>query len=101
MKIPNRREFQQIEYNSSSDIDFGDFINLYKKCTAKIRDEKLKYDINIDAAKISALSSGEIDKYEYHTGEEILPSDQRIVIEQAKFTYSPLGKAFEEQGKNK
>ena len=36
----------------------------------KIRDEKLKYDTNRKAAKISALSSGKIDKYEYHTGEK-------------------------------
>ena len=63
----------------------------------KIRDEKLQYDINREAAKISALSSGKIDKYEYLTGEEILPSDQSRIIEQAKFTYSPLGKAFEKQ----
>ena len=55
----------------------------------KIRDEKLQYDINREAAKISALSSGKIDKYEYLTGEEILPSDQRRVIEQAKFTHFP------------
>ena len=61
----------------------------------KIRDEKLQYDINREAAKISALSSGKIDKYEYLTGEEILPSDQRRVIEQAKFTYSPSVKALE------
>ena len=49
--------------------------------------------------KISALSSGKIDKYEYLTGEEILPSNQEQIIEQAKFTYSPLGKAFEKQAK--
>ena len=48
-------------------------------------------------AKISALSSGKSDKFEYLTGEEILPSDQSRIIEQAKFTYSPLGKAFEKQ----
>ena len=65
----------------------------------KIKDEKLQYDINREAAKISALSSGKIDKYEYHTGEEILPSNQQQIIEQAKFTYSPLGKAFEKQTK--
>ena len=53
----------------------------------KIRDEKLQYDINREAAKISALSSGKIDKYEYLTGEEILPPDQRRPIKQAKFTY--------------
>ena len=41
----------------------------------QIRDEKLKYDINREAAKISALSSGKIDTYEYLTGEEILPSN--------------------------
>ena len=53
----------------------------------KIRDEKLEYDINREAAKISALLSGKIDKYEYLTGEEILPSDQSRIIEQEKFTW--------------
>ena len=61
----------------------------------QIRDEKLQYDINREAAKISALSSGKVDKYEYLTGEEILLCNQQQIIEQAKFTYSPLGKAFE------
>ena len=61
----------------------------------KIKDEKLQYDINREAAKMSALSSGKFDKYEYLTGEEILPSNQQKIIEQAKFTYSPLGKVFE------
>ena len=63
----------------------------------QIRDEKLQYDINREVAKISALSSGKIDKYEYLTGEEILPSNQQHIIEQAKFTCSPLGKVFEKQ----
>ena len=63
----------------------------------QIRDEKLQYDINREAAKISALSSGEIHKYEYLTGEDILPSNQQQIIEQAKFTYSPFRKAFEKQ----
>ena len=63
----------------------------------QIRDEKLQYDINREAAKISALSSGKIHKYEYLTGEDILPSNQQKIIEQAKFNYSPLGKAFEKQ----
>ena len=63
----------------------------------QIKDEKLQYDINREAAKISALSSGKIDKYEYLTGEEILLSNQQQIIQQAKFTYSPLGKAFEKQ----
>ena len=95
MKIPNKREIQQIAFNHSSDIDFKDFMNLYKKCTEKpfsflvidatlasdnlsrfrknlserikklimktddkVRDEKLQYDINREAAKISGLSSG-------------------------------------------
>ena len=63
----------------------------------QIRDRKLQYDNNREAAKISALSSGKIDKYECLTGEEILPSNRQQIIEQAKFTYSPLGKAFEKQ----
>ena len=74
----------------------------------QIRNEKLPYDINRKAAKISALSSGKIHKYEYLTGEDILPSNQQEIIEQGKFTYSPLGKAFkkqiktiENQGKNR
>ena len=63
------------------------------------RHEKLQYDINIKTAIISALLSSKIDKYEYLTGEEILPSNQKQIIEQAKFTYSLLGKAFEKQVK--
>ena len=65
----------------------------------QIKDEKLQYDINREAAKISALSSGKLDKYEYLTGEEILPSNQQQIIQQAKFNYSPLGKALEKQVK--
>ena len=70
--------------------------------------KKLQFDINRKAAEISALSSDKIDKYEYLTGKEILPYNQHQIIEQAKFTYSPLRKAFEkqiktiaDQGKNK
>ena len=63
------------------------------------KDEKLQYDINREAAKISALWSHTIDKYEYPTGEKILPSNQKQIIGQAKFTYSSLGKAFEKQTK--
>ena len=72
----------------------------------KIRNEKLQYNIKREAETL-ALSSGKIDKYEYLTGEEIIPPDQRRVIEQAKFTYSLLGKTLgkqiktiEDQGKN-
>ena len=69
----------------------------------KIRDEKLKYNINREAAKISALSSGKIEKHEYLTDEEIFPSNQRQIIEQAKYIYSAyfrLAKAFEKQTEN-
>ena len=85
-------------------------MNLYKNCTEKtfffqlfmlLLDqiflrfqkesyEKLQYDNNKEAAKISPLPSGKIDKYKYLTGEEILLSDQGRAIKQAKFTYSPL-----------
>ena len=51
----------------------------------------------IEAEKKSALSSGKIDKYEYLTGEEKLPSNQKQIKEQAKSIYSPLSKAFEKQ----
>ena len=54
----------------------------------KVRDEKLQFAINREPAKVSALSSSKIDKYEYLTGKEILPSDQSRVIEQPKFRYS-------------
>ena len=74
----------------------------------QIKDEKLQYNINREAAKISALSSGKIHKYQYLTGEDILPSSNQQIIEQARLTYSPLGKAFdkqiktiEDQGKNR
>ena len=65
----------------------------------KIKDEKLQHDVRREAAKISTLSSGKIDKYEYLTGEEILSFNQKQIKEQAKFTYSPLKKAFEKQTK--
>ena len=132
MKIPNKRELQQIALNHSSDINSKDFLKIYKKCTAEpysflvndatlasnnplrfrknlfniyikimttddqIRDQKLQYNINWEAAKISALSSNKIGKYEYLIGEEILPSNQKQ-IQQVKFTYFLLEKAFEKQ----
>ena len=136
MKVPNKRELQQIALNHLSDIDFKDFIKIYKKYTAEpysflvndtslpsdsplrfrknllkyiynrimttddqIRHKKLQYDINREAAKISVFLSGKIDKYEYLTGEEILPSNQKQIIEQDKFSYYPLVKAFEKQTK--
>ena len=65
----------------------------------QIRDEELQYDINGEAAKISVLSLGKDDKYEYLTREEILPSNQKQIIEQDKQPYSPLGNAFEKPKK--
>ena len=63
----------------------------------QIWDGKLQYDIIRKATVISALSLGKIDQYEYLTGKEILPSNQQQIIEYAKFTYFPLGRAFEKQ----
>ena len=60
----------------------------------QIKDEKLQYDINRKAA---AKSSGNFHKYEYLTGEDILPSNQQQITEQTKFIHYPLGKAFEKQ----
>ena len=56
----------------------------------QIKDEKLRYDINREVPKRSALSSGKINKHEYLTGEEILPSDQKQIMKPAKFTYSQI-----------
>ena len=64
----------------------------------QIRDEKLQYDINKEAAKISALSSGKRHKYEYLTGEDILPSNQQQIIEQTNFTL-PWEKHLKKQTK--
>ena len=63
----------------------------------QIRDTKLQYDNDREAAIISAISSGKSNKYECLTGEKILPSNQKQIIEWTEFTYSPLGKAFEKQ----
>ena len=65
----------------------------------QIKDEKLQYDINREAAKISALSSGKIDKYEYLTGEEILPSNQQQIINYNVYLFS-IRKNFSETNKN-
>ena len=62
----------------------------------QIKDEKLQYDINREAAKISTLSSEKLNKHEYVAGEDILPTNQQQ-IEQTKFTYSPLGKTFDKE----
>ena len=65
----------------------------------EIGDEKLQHDFKREAVKISALSLGKFDQCECLTGRETLPSDQRIIIEQGKFTYSPLGKTLEKETK--
>ena len=58
----------------------------------KIKQNEPQYDLDREAAKISAFSSNNLDKYEYLTGEDLdlKPS----TVEQAKFEYSPLGKIF-------
>ena len=63
----------------------------------KFRDEKLQYDINRGATKMSALSSGKIDKHESVIAEDMLPSNWSQIIEQDKITYSFLWKAFKKQ----
>ena len=61
---------------------------------------KLRFYVNRAAAKISALSLGKINTYEYLTGEEILPANQKIIIEQFKFIFSPLGKLLKNKQKH-
>ena len=70
------------------------------KINDQIRDEKLRYDINREAAEISAKSSGKFHKYEYLTGEDILSSNQQQIIKQARFTYFQKQiKTIDDQGK--
>ena len=64
-----------------------------------IRLEIKNYDMILIGTQLSALSSSKLHKYEYLTGEDILPSNQQEIIEQPRFTYSLLGKAFEKQMK--
>ena len=58
----------------------------------KIKANKAQYDLDRETAKISALSSGELEKFEYLTGEDL--GCKPDVIQKAKFEYSPLGKVF-------
>ena len=67
----------------------------------KIRGEKLQYDINREAAKISVISSGKINKYDYLTYEEILQSDQSRIIEQSNFTHSSFKRLLKKTKKQK
>ena len=65
----------------------------------RIRDEKLRYDINREASKLPALLLGKINKYEYVRAEKTLPLDQSRIIEKAKFIYPPVEKACKKQSK--
>ena len=67
----------------------------------KIRDEKLKCDINREVAKKTALSLGKNDKYEYFTGKETLPSNQSEMIEKAKVKYLHQEKLLKSKERNK
>ena len=73
---------------------FRENIKLIMTIDEKIRDEEIHYNINRKAAKISALSSGTIGKYEYLTDEKLLPPDHSRKIEKAKLTYSKFKKSF-------
>ena len=75
-------------YNKTITIDY------------QIKDEKQQFDINREAAKMSALSSGKTNRYEYLTGDKMLPYHQKQITEQVKLIYSPLGKNFKKQKKS-
>ena len=126
MKIPNKRELQQIVSNHSSDIDFKEFLKLYKDYTketypflvndttlssnnplrfrkkainSKIEQNKAQHNLDRKTAKISALSSGAVSKYEFLTGKDVLP--EKDLLEKAatmkRFEYSPLSKELKKQ----
>ena len=128
MKIPNKRELQQIPSNHSSDIEFNDFMKLYKDYTKepfsfllkdttlpsdnpltvsekikpiknKIVQNKAPYNLDRQTAKSSILSSGNVDKYEFLTGEEVLP--EKGLLEKAatikRFEYPSLGSELQKQ----
>ena len=132
MKIHNRKELQNLAINHSADIDYKDFMNIYRKCASdpypfliidttlpadnslhfrknilnikmtlndeiKILDNKIKacqsqYNLDREAAKISAVSSGELEKNEYLTGKGL--GYKPGLVEPAKYEYSPLGNFF-------
>ena len=130
--LNNKRELQNIAINHSADIDYKDFVKIYRDCTKepynfltidttqpvdkifkknfndpllkmtineqikilhnKIRSNQAHYDSDRQNAKISALSSGELDKYECLTGEDLgYKSD---AVQKAKLQCSPLGQVF-------
>ena len=85
MKIQNKRELQNIAISHTADVDFKGIWKIYRKCTKK-------HDLDREPAKISALSSGELKKYKYLTGDNL--GYKPDVIQKAKFEYSQLGKVF-------
>ena len=68
IKIPNKRELQQIASNHSCDTNFKDFT-----IDNKIEQNKAQYNLVRQTAKIFALSSGNVSKYEFLTGKDVLP----------------------------
>ena len=62
----------------------------FKILDRKIMQNEAQYDLDRKASKISALSSNNLDKYEYLTGEDL--GLKPTTVGQAKFEYSPLGK---------
>ena len=136
MEIQNKKELQNIAQENSGDIDYTDFMKIYRKCTSepysfmlidtalpsgdpmnlerifqnifikmtkigqlkildnKIRANKAQYNLDRQTAKISALSSGELEKYEYLSGEDL--GCKPDVVSKPKFEYSPLGKVLDE-----
>ena len=109
LKLNNKRELQNIAINHSAKVDYKDFVNIYRHCTNKpysfltineqikilddkIRSNQAQYDLGRQNAKISALSSGELDKFEYLTGEDL--GYKPDVVQKTKFEYSLLGQVF-------
>ena len=120
-KLNNKRKLQNIAINHSADIDYKDFVNIYRDCIKepynvltidatqltdkrfknnfngilqnnKIRSNQAQYDLDRQNAKISALCSDELDKYECLTGEDL--GYKPDVVQKGKFEYSPLGQVF-------
>ena len=92
-KSNNKRELQNVAINHSADVDYKDFIKIYKKCTENLYNF-LTIDTtqSVDKKFSSALSSGKLDKYEYLTCEDL--GYRPDLVQKAKFEYSPLGQVF-------
>ena len=88
LPVSDPLRFWKIVFNSYKD-DFTDQIKILDR---KIMQNKAQYDLDRKAAKISALFSNNLEKYEYLTGENL--GLKLSTVEQAKFEYSPLGKFF-------